>query len=203
MRKFLNDIVKPWDELNQLLSQRYAFDPEVSDISRLAGGLMTAIRHQVDVVGWTKGKQPTVPRQAPPLAHQLVLDAADFWKHGTLDNPNRNNSINVVAMFEYEQEQGFRFIRNGLFIEHATHAEHDLMEAMATAIHFWINVRGLDIQFDGKLQEATQEFGPVAYLNFNPQLCIEARSTRFKFFSRSFDGALFPVDPPDVRIAIY
>jgi len=47
--RFLNDIVKPWDELNKLLGERLALQPDLSDVTRLAGALAVAIRHQVDV----------------------------------------------------------------------------------------------------------------------------------------------------------
>jgi len=46
--RFINDILKPWDELNSLLSQQYAFQPDLSDITRLAGNIAVSIRHQID-----------------------------------------------------------------------------------------------------------------------------------------------------------
>jgi hypothetical protein len=49
--RFLNDVVKPWDELNALLAKRLALQPDLSDVTRLAGSLAVAIRHQVDTVG--------------------------------------------------------------------------------------------------------------------------------------------------------
>jgi len=52
-QRFVNDVVKPWDELNALLSQRYAFQPDLSDVTRLAGTLAVAIKHQADLAGYT------------------------------------------------------------------------------------------------------------------------------------------------------
>ena len=51
-QRFVNDVVKPWDELNVLLSQRYAFQPDLSDVTRLAGTLAVAIKHQADLAGY-------------------------------------------------------------------------------------------------------------------------------------------------------
>ena len=52
-QRFVNDVVKAWDELNALLSQRYAFQPDVSDVTRLAGALAVAVKHQADLAGHT------------------------------------------------------------------------------------------------------------------------------------------------------
>src|SRR3972149_4774264 len=41
--RFRTYLVKPWDELNLLLSQRFAFQPEMSDVTRHAGALAVAI----------------------------------------------------------------------------------------------------------------------------------------------------------------
>ena len=49
--RFLTYLVKPWDELNLLLSQRFAFQPDMSDVTRLAGSLAIATKHQAEVAG--------------------------------------------------------------------------------------------------------------------------------------------------------
>jgi len=198
MHRFLNDIVKPWDELNSLLAQRYAFQPNVSDITRLAGGLAVAIRHQVDVVGW---KDATANEES--FEHRLVADAADFWKHGSLRKSERNNRLTASALFEYSPGQGFRFLRNALFVEHVTLGQHDFMIASLAAIHFWIKTRGLNIAWSGAVKEAGPDFHATAFLYFNPNYCISMSSVRARFFARNTDGTLSAVDPPEVRIEIF
>lgn len=46
--KFMNHVLRPRDELNELLSLQYAFQPDLSAVTRLAGNIAIAIRHQVD-----------------------------------------------------------------------------------------------------------------------------------------------------------
>ena len=69
---FLTNIVKPWSELNSLLSQRLAFQPEISDITRLAGLLSVSIKHQTEVAGFSR----TVV-DAESFENRLISDVAD------------------------------------------------------------------------------------------------------------------------------
>jgi hypothetical protein len=96
-QRFVNDVVKPWDELNALLVQRYAFQPDLSDVTRLAGALAVAIKHQADLAGCTDRSAI----DAASLENKLMSDVGDFWKHGPLRESSRNNSLSVSAMFEY------------------------------------------------------------------------------------------------------
>ncbi|CAN1213103.1 hypothetical protein TUMEXPCC7403_23060 [Tumidithrix helvetica PCC 7403] len=198
IQRFLNDIVKPWDELNLLLAQRYALQPEVSDVTRLAGGLAVAIRHQVDLAGWSDNAAI-----AASFHHRLVADAADFWKHGSLRKVDRNNELNASALFEYSPGKGFCFLRNGLFIAHATLGEHDFMVTTLAAINFWIKARGLPITWSGQVKLADPAFHQSAFLKFDPRYCISLSSVRTRFFVRDQQGMLVPVDPPEVQIEIF
>ena len=51
-QRFLNDIVKPYDKLNSLLVQQLAFEPNLSDVTRLAGSIATSIRHIPEALGY-------------------------------------------------------------------------------------------------------------------------------------------------------
>jgi hypothetical protein len=198
LHRFLNDIIKPWDELNHLLAQRYAFQPEVSNVTRLAGGLAVAIRHQVDFAGWTNNNA-----NMASFEHRLITDAADFWKHGNLTKIERNNELTTSALFEYSPDKGFCFLRNGLFIEHATLGEHDFMETTFGAINFWIKTRGLSIIWSGQVETAEPKFHQTAFLKFDSRYCISMSSIRTRFFVRNEAGTLVPTEPPEIRIEVF
>lgn len=134
--RFANDILKPWDELDSLLVQQFAFQPDISDISRLAGYIAVAIRHQVDFSNLSD-------KQANHLsqAHQLISDAGDYWKHGELRKEERNSPISVAAAFEYCEDGTFRFLRNIVTLNHRALGMHDFMEASSQAAKFWMGQR--------------------------------------------------------------
>lgn len=195
--RFLNDVVKPWDDLNSLLVQRLAFDPTFSDVTRLAGALAVAIKHQADLAG----VQRSAVDSASP-ANRLMSDVGDFWKHGSLKKASRNNSLMVAALFEHAPERGFRFIRNGVLIRHATLGEHDFMAVSLDAISYWVQHYRFNLTWTGHVSEAPVEFHPEAFLYYEPRHCIHMGSTSFRFLARAENGELVLKNPDKCRIAI-
>jgi hypothetical protein len=201
---FANDLIKPWDELNQLLVQRYAFHPDLSDVTRFAQTLAVSIKHQIDVYGLEIGKEPKAI-QADVNSDddaRLISDFADTAKHRTLRDPSRQAQIFVVAQFE-ESDKGFRFIRNSAIVEHCSLGKRDFLASARGAIEYWIKKRNLPITWRGTIAEAPVEFSPTAFLHYNAKYCIHTNSARFQFFRRKAGGELEPFDPPTVRVEIY
>ena len=181
-----------------LLARRLALQPDLSDVTRLAGALAVAIRHQVDVAGVKDAEA-----NADCFEHRIICDAADFYKHGGLRDPSRNNSFCTEAHFEYGPGKGFSFLRNALFVEHATLGKHDFLQATLAAIQYWINKRSLSVNWNGIVREGPTVFHEEAFLNFESEKCISMTEVRLGFFLRSADGVLEVVDPPEVRFAVY
>lgn len=196
--RFLNDIAKPWDELNALLAERLALQPEVSDVTRLAGSLAVSIRHQVDAAGIED-----IVVNAECLEHRIISDIADYWKHGPLKNPGRNNSLSTEAFFEYSPGKGFSFIRNALFVEHATLGRHDFLVTSLAAIKYWIKRRVIATDWSGSVRENPQDFYRTAFLKFDPLRCISMDKTRLGFFLKQTDGSWTRVDPPEVLFEVH
>lgn len=196
--RFLNNVVKPWDELNALLAKRLALQPDLSDVTRLAGSLAVAIRHQVETAGL---KDTEV--NAECIEHRVISDTGDFWKHGPLRNSARNNCFSTEAFFEYENGKGFSFLRNALFVEHATLGKYDFLQTSLTAIFYWVNKQGFNITWQGAVRENPTEFHEEAFLNFESEKCILINQVRLGFFSRKTNGSLERIDPPEVRFTVY
>lgn len=196
--RFLNDVVKPWDELNALLAKRLALQPDLSDVTRLAGSLAVAIRHQVDTIGL---KDSEVNKEC--FQHRIISDTADFWKHGSLWDQNRNNRFSTEAFFEYENGKGFSFLRNALFVEHISLGKHDFLSTSLAAIYYWNNKQGFNIAWQGCVHENPTEFHEEAFLNFESEKCISMSQVRLGFFSRKTNGLLERIDPPGGRFVVY
>ena len=203
--KFLNDIIRPWDELNSLLAERYAFQPDLSAVTAQVTAISSAIKHQVDILAFEKGCKPRKLQKevdAESDEARLVSDVSDAAKHIILDKPDRQNSIFVAAMFEVNLDGDFRFLRNGVFIEHVSLGCQDFMLASIAAIEYWVRKRGLLISWGGLVREGNAEFFTTAFLHFNSKFCINIDSTRIMCFSRDSMGSLIPFSPSEVRFEV-
>lgn len=195
--RLINDVVKPWEELNALLAQRFAFQPDLSDVTRLASTLAVSIKHQADLRGMSRSSVDSASD-----ANRLMSDVADTAKHGQLWDSSRNNSLHVASCFEYGADRGFRFIRNSVSIAHATSGEVDFMATALAASQYWMDILGFTLNRKLSVAEAANEFFPTAYLYFNPKYCVNMKQTQLKFFEKR-DGNYFPMDPPQVMFEVF
>jgi hypothetical protein len=196
--RFVNDIIKPWDELNEILVQRYVFQPELSDVTRLASSIAIPIKHY--------SEHASIARKivnSESVDNKLMSDVADAAKHGKLKNSYRNNKLYVAALFECNNYNQFRFIRNAIYIDHASAGGLDFMVVSLKAISYWIYRKGITINWQGVVKEAPEEFHPTAFLYYNPKYCIKMSEARLIFFKRKENDTLQPYDPPEVRFEIY
>ncbi len=196
--RFRTYLVKPWDELNLLLSQRFAFQPEMSDVTRLAGALAVAIKHEAE-----KAKLSRTLVDGESLDNQVMSDVADAWKHGNLANAARNNHLTVGAQFECSPDNKFRFLRNVVTVHHASLGTLDFMMTAGEAISYWIRKLKLAINWSPTLAEGLREFHEEAFLYFNPKYQISMSATNLQIVRRSANGDLVPYDTPELRFAVY
>lgn len=190
--------MKPWDELNAFLAKRLAFQPEISDITRLAGALAVAIKHQPEAAA----VNPKLVLGESP-ENRIMSDVGDAWKHGTLDDPTRRNRITVAAQFECNSENKYRFLRNVVTVHHASQGDLDFMETSGAAIVYWIGRLRLGISWQPQLAEGPAEFHDEAFLFFDPKYQIRMSATNLRIVRRTADGALVPYNPPELRFAVY
>ena len=195
---FLTYIVKPWDELNVLLSKPFAFQPGVSDVIRLASDLAVRIRHQAEAASLDEKAV-----WAESTENKIISDVADAWKHGKLRDSSRDNELFVASQFECNAENKFRFLRNIITVKHTTFGEIDFMAICREAICYWIHKLELPINWNGQIAEGPPRFEDVACLYFNPKYQIKMNTTRIKCVRRNPDGMLEPYDCPEVRLAVH
>lgn len=195
--RLINDIIKPWEELNSLLVKRFAYQPDLSDVTRMASSLAVSIKHQADLRGVS---QSTVDNAS--FENRLMSDVADAAKHGQLRNAARNNKLYVASYFQYAPTLGFRFIRNSLTIAHGSMGEHDFMVVSLAALRYWMNHIGFSLGRELAIAEGPNQFFPSAYLYFNPRYCINMTQTRLKFFEKLNDGSYQPIDPHEIKFEV-
>ena len=198
IRKLVNDIIKPWEELGELLAQPFAFQPELSDVTRLATTLAVTISHYPELHGLQRS---TIDSKCH--ACQVMTDVADMAKHGQLRNEMRHNELYVAALFECGSQNQFRFLRNAILIQHTSFGEIDFMNKSLEAIKFWMRELQFRLNRNLAVKEGSEGFSPSARLKYNERYCINMKSTRYKFVRRMANNSLVPYDPPKVSIELY
>lgn len=193
--KFLNDVVKPWDELNKFLLEPYAVQPDLSDLTLKAGNLATNISHYPEHIG----RKRLFKEGKTYLAK--IDDIADSFKHNILDKQQRQYTLSVASMFECNDSNQFLFLRNVISAKHKTYGKIDLMTFMLEVINFWKNE--LNISCENFIEENISSFSPTAKLKYDSKFCIQMDSTNILFVKRATDGKLYPCAPTEVRFELY
>jgi len=197
-KRFITNIIRPWNELNAVLSRRYALQPDYCDITRMCGSLAVSIKHEAEFAGIPRG---TVDTESPE--NKLMSDVGDAYKHGTLKNSARQNQLRVASVFEVNDSGHFRFIRNKVNIQHSSLGVSDFMLTSGKAIEYWIRKLGLNTGWQASITEAEDAFYDHAFLFFCPQYQVETECIDLHFHSRDCHNQLTPVDPEEVRFVLY
>lgn len=197
--KFINDILKPWDELNDLLTKPYAYEPELNDVTRMAGNIAIALKHQRDL---EKESRETIDPISPE--NKIMSDVADMVKHHGLRDKTRENKLYTAASFEcFEQENKFKFLRTTIYIEYVDGRKFDFIIESAKAINFWINHLSLNISKQRTIKLCNEDFKDKAILHYNPSKCVHMKSTRIETYRKNNKGDLELFDPKNVNLVLY
>lgn len=194
--KFINDILKPWDELNELLSLPYCVEPSLSTITKMATDISIAISHFAE--NSEIKSRSEVAKEC--LNNQLMVDISDKSKHSKLKKVKRENEIKVASLFEYVEPSKFKFLRNKIIIEHNTYGKSDFMETSLNAILYWTSLLNLDVKRELTIKD--NNVSEKATLIFNPKYCIHAEKTNYNFLKRNELGVLVDFKPPRFYIEI-
>ncbi|MEP6794672.1 MAG: hypothetical protein ABJB16_10130 [Saprospiraceae bacterium] len=121
--KFLNNIIKPWEILNNQLSFPFSINTSVSDFTNNAAHL-SVIKHFPENSRNLKPKDLTSESES----YKIISDLADSLKHGKLSDEGRQCSLFAGSMFERNSDGQVRFLRNTVNINHATYGQCDFLE---------------------------------------------------------------------------
>lgn len=197
--KFISDVLKPWDELNDLLTKPYAYEPDLNDVTRMAGNIAIAIKHQCDL---RKERRKEIDSISPE--NKIMSDVADMVKHHGLQNKTRENKLYALASFEcLEQEELFSFLRTGIYIEYVGGKIFDFLAESAKAINFWINHLNLNIPKQRTIKLCAEDFRDRAILYYNPSKCVHMGSTRIQTYRKNSEGNLELFNPKTVNLVLY
>ena len=198
--QFINDVLKPWDELNDLLAKPYVYEPGINDIVRMTGNLAIVLKHQCDLV---KGNRSNINKLSPENA--IMSDVADMVKHRKLNNKERENDFHAIATFEYfedENENKIKFLRTISCVEYRDKRKFDFILESAKALNFWIDHLKLRVSQNRVIKTCDSDFHNEVILYYNPSKCIRMKSTRIQVYKKDENGNLRPCSPKNVKIGI-
>ncbi len=182
--QFLNDVVKPWDELNALLSKPFAYEPGLNDGTRMAGSLAITINHQWDFEKPIRDELNTV---CPST--KVMWDIADMVKHHELRDKKRENRFSLVSAFERNGNK-YKFLRTIIRVIYEDGREFDFAIEAINAINYWSVKNGLTLPRELKIMMGTDDFKDSPLLTYNPSKSIAMNSTEIQFFQKGKNGEL-------------
>jgi hypothetical protein len=140
--RFISEVVKPWETLNQQLATPFSMNPAINDFITIANALTVSIKHLPEAIAKIKPEVLAKELQS----YEIISDLADSLKHGELRKTERVCKLSVSSMFERNEKAELRFLRNRISIQHKTYGKIDFMEcAMESAIFI---AEKLDIKTD-------------------------------------------------------
>lgn len=130
--KFISEIIKPWETLNQILRIPFSMNSTSNDFITTSKSLAITIKHLPE------NSQNIELRSLikESLPYEIMYDLADSLKHGKLRNSERDCQLTISSMFERNNEAKVRFLRNRLSINHAKHGRIDFMKCAADSALF-------------------------------------------------------------------
>ncbi|MBP6310896.1 MAG: hypothetical protein KA408_01400 [Flavobacteriales bacterium] len=152
--KFISEIVKPWETLNQELSRPFSMNPEVNDYVTKAIAIAVALKH------FPESTKKIKPETLVPdsLDYSIISDLADSAKHGELRKPERECKLTVSCMFEKNQDPKVRFLRSRISITHNTHGKIDFMQCAMNSALFVMQKTDIRTDWSPKLINNQGEF---------------------------------------------
>lgn len=190
--RFLNDIIKPWDELNDLLSKPYAYEPGLNDVTRMAGNLAISIKHHHE---FTKAERIAINKESH--SNKIMSDIADMIKHHSLGDKNRENKLSISSIFECSNNK-FKFLRTLISVKYNDECEFDFALESINAINFWVARDGFVLPRKLEIKICEEEFKDKAILRYEPSRSIQMQTIQLKFFKRNNTGVLEPHDPENL-----
>jgi hypothetical protein len=205
---FINNLIKPWDELHSFLLQPYSLDPKFSDPVISARSLAISASHQWDA---DKDERSTGINDddlaAENPAAMRIKDLCNTIKHIHRNRGNHAEINGISAQVLLTDDKKFRFIRNQITYHHESDGEFDLIDDIQKAIYFWAERRDINIAMlvnwhGGQISVSPCPPSEAITLFHDPDVCIHQRSQGLKLFKLGGSGELVPTDHDNIAIQV-
>lgn len=161
--KFISEVIKPWEILNQKFSTPLSMNPAINDFITSANALTISIKHLPEALMQAKPHDLAQENKS----YEILHDLADSIKHGAnnLRNQSRRSTIDVSTMFERNSDA---IIKNGEFSnEIYVHA------SIENQVHWQaMKLEFVEFESDGSYKNVDLNGQVLFQLTINDQLCI-------------------------------
>lgn len=188
--KFVTEIIKPWEQLNKDLVKKYLINSDVSDFLSIAGDLALRLSHFPELAN-----RKDIRTNKDSIPFNIIVDVADALKHNNLKD-ERNNKLLISSLFEGNEDNKFRFIRNSIKIHHNTYGISDLLEVVREAAQFVFKKLNFQLFWSPQILEGPNEFNDEVSLSILYTYQIAWTGFQLEFFKRGKEGELVAYDPP-------
>jgi hypothetical protein len=153
---FLNDIIKPWEELNKELSRHCSVSPQYSSLSNKAHSLAISLKHISESNGGPKSDKLNKLSEN----YYIISDLADTKKHGERNDPKRTCTITSASRYErkFDEVVLLRFLRNTITIKHENLGKRDFMECSKDCALFLSEHLKIEHTWTPKVYDNNAEF---------------------------------------------
>lgn len=205
---FINNLVKPWNDLHLLLLQPYSLDPKFSDPVISARSLAITTAHQFDVDKGEQGKgisDNELKEESP--ASMRIKDLCNTIKHVNRTHGHSANVTGISAQVILDDNNKFRFLRNEITYHHEEDGDFDLLDDIQKAIYFWSDKRNIDIStlqnwHGGGIKINASPPADAITLFHDQNICIHQKSQGLKIFKVGGDGELIPTGHDNITFQI-
>ncbi|MCP4551325.1 MAG: hypothetical protein GY834_04650 [Bacteroidetes bacterium] len=205
---FINNLVKPWDELHLFLLQPYSLDPQFSDPVVNARSLAVATAHQFDIDKNENGEGISDKKLKKISPESMrIKDLCNTIKHIKRTKGYSAKITGVSAQVIVDGNNKFCFLKNQIIYHHGESGEFDLLEDLRKAILFWSNRREIDISMlaNWTNQEIKIFASPpddTITLFHDPKVCIHQKKQRLKIFKVDCNGELIPANHNNINFLV-
>ena len=205
---FINNLVKPWNELASLLLKPYSLDPKFSDPIISGRSLAIATAHQFDAYKSETGIFITDAELLEASKESMrIKDLSNTIKHVTRTRGHSAEINGISAQVILNDEKKFCFLRNQIIYNHENDGECDLLDDIQKSIYYWAEKRGIDISMIENWSGSPISIQPAApsdaiTLFYDPKICIHQKSQGLKLFKVDETGQLEPTDHDEITFQV-
>ncbi|OWP83546.1 hypothetical protein BWK59_09975 [Flavobacterium davisii] len=188
--RFISEIVKPWETLNQKLAAPFSMNPAINDFITIANALTVSIKHLPEAIA--KIKLEVLAKELQ--SYEIISDLADSLKHGELRKPERECKLSVSSMFERNEIAEVRFLRNRISIQHNTYGKIDFIECAMESAIFIAKKLNIKTDWNPKIFNNSGEFSNEIKVHASKQNQITWNGMALEFVQLNENGKYDNVD---------
>jgi hypothetical protein len=188
--KYISEVIKPWEKLNNELSHPLALSPEINDFITIANGLAVSIKHFPEIYKGLKSND-LIQKCLP---YKIISDLADSTKHGNLEKQSRQSKLSISPLFERNELAKVRFLRNKISIIHSTYGRVDFMECSMESSIFIQKILNLKMSWKPKIINNEGEFSNEIKLHATKNTQVAFTGMMLEFVKLNDKGKYENVD---------